>query len=227
MPTKQPLVDSELADSQPQRRSGPWKLIVIVVLLTLIGVWLVPSETTDEDTGTAETRETTGGDQTEPADTAPSLLDQDTASVPAASLDADTTPSETEIDNRPGAKARALIAQMRASGQIDLDAVFSAAEGAQAEGEFADAYLLYFFAARDGHAQSALALGRQADPQNHDPGNSVFDTPDLNQAHTWYQVAAQNGNDDGRQQLSALRERIERQAAKGDPEAQRISLLWQ
>ena len=38
----EPVVDTELADSEPRRRSGPWKLIVVVAVLTLIGVWLVP-----------------------------------------------------------------------------------------------------------------------------------------------------------------------------------------
>ena len=43
----EPLVDTELADSEPQRRSGPWKMIIAVAVLTLIGVWLVPDNRTD------------------------------------------------------------------------------------------------------------------------------------------------------------------------------------
>ena len=205
MPNDEPLVDSELADSEPQRRSGPWKLMIIVVLLTLIGVWLVPGEDPDQDADTAETPAPTAVDPAAPTDTQPSLLGEDTTGASPDSPEASQTAGE--IDDRPGAKARALIAQMRTSGQVDQDAIFTAAEDAQAKGELADAYLLYFFAARDGHARSALALGRQADPQSHDPNSSVFDTPDLNQAHKWYQVAAQNGNDEGRQRLSALRAR--------------------
>ena len=226
MPNDEPLVDSELADTAPQRRKGPWKLIVIVILLTAIGVWLVPSESPDQAPDIAPTPD---GDTAKSEALAPSLLEtpQPASDDAATAVEQDATADEPVIDDRPGAKARALIAEMRASGQIDSQAVFDAAEAAQTNGELADAYLLYFFAAREGHARAALALGRQADPQSHDPDNSVFETPDLNQAHKWYQLAAQNGNDDGRQQLAALRTRVEQQAAAGDPEAQRISLLWQ
>ena len=44
---EEPLVETEVADSEPQRRSGPWKLIAIVVVLTLIGIWLVPGDGPD------------------------------------------------------------------------------------------------------------------------------------------------------------------------------------
>ena len=37
-------VETEVADSEPERRGGPWKLILVVVLITLIGVWLVPGD---------------------------------------------------------------------------------------------------------------------------------------------------------------------------------------
>ncbi|MGB5202054.1 MAG: deoxyribonuclease, partial [Sedimenticolaceae bacterium] len=110
---------------------------------------------------------------------------------------------------------------------IQLDEIFDAARQAQAEGEMADAYLLYFYAAREGHAASALALGTQADPAQRDPQDSVFDAPDIIQAHKWYQAAAQNGNAQGRERLADLRQRVEQLAADGDPQAQRISLIWQ
>ena len=234
MPNDEPLVDSELADTAPQRRKGPWKLIVIVILLTAIGVWLVPGESPDQAPDTAQSEKadiapTPDGDTAKSEALAPSLLEtpRPASDDAATAVEQDATADEPVIDDRPGAKARALIAEMRASGQIDPQAVFDAAEAAQTSRDLADAYLLYFFAAREGHTSAALALGRQADPQSHDPDNSVFETPDLNQAHKWYQLAAQNGNDEGRQQLAALRIRVERQAAAGDPEAQRISLLWQ
>ena len=39
------LAETELADSEPQRRSGPWKLIFVVIVLTLINlpiiVWML------------------------------------------------------------------------------------------------------------------------------------------------------------------------------------------
>lgn len=214
----EPLVETELADSEPQRRPGPWKLIVIVAVLTLIGVWLVPGDDTDDQSGDAGRK----------ADGAPSLLG-DAPSAPSGSaltLPENLPPADT-VDDSPGAKARALIANMRASGEIRLDEVFSAAQQAQQKGELADAYLLYFFAAREGHTPSAFALGSQADPLHRDPANSVFEAADTVQAHKWYQIAARNGDAQSTERLADLRRRVEQLAASGDPQAQRTALLWQ
>ena len=60
----EPLVETELADSEPPRRRGPWKLIVIVAVLTLIGVWLVPSDRPEQPATMVE----------KPLDMPPSLL---------------------------------------------------------------------------------------------------------------------------------------------------------
>lgn len=224
----EPKLETELADSEPQRRGGPWKLIVGVVIATLIGVWLVPAD---------DPEKTRGRDAAAP-DAAPSLLGTAApggdAAAPGENADAGPSagtlapPVAAEpVDDRPGARARALIASMRASGEIRLDDIHAAAVEAQAAGELADAYLLYFFAAREGHAAAALALGSQADPASHDPANSVFASADLTQAHKWYQIAAQNGDSEGRDHLADLRARVEKLAAGGDPQAQRIALLWQ
>lgn len=208
---QEPLVEDELAESEPQRRRGPWKLILAVVVITLIGVWLVPGEAPDEAPVTTERTP------------APSLLAEDEDAVatapPAAAVE--------EVDDRPGARARSLIAQLRAGDSPDLERAFAAARQAQAEGDLADAYLLYFFAAREGHAQAALTLGTQADPASRDPADSVFEDADLNQAHKWYRLAAQHGSGEAQDRLADLRSRIEQLAADGDPSAQRISLLWQ
>lgn len=210
----EPQVENELPDSEPDRRGGPWRLIALVVVITLIGVWLVPGE---EE---AQTPAVTG-------DLPPSLLDL----PPTAAGGEPALPKPLQeapiVDDRPGARARALIAQMRGSGELRLDEVFDAAAKAHADGDADDAYLLYFFAAREGHAGSALTLGRQADPASRDPADSLFDSSDLTQAHKWYQVAAGNGDPEGRRQLAELRQRIEDQAAAGDRQAQRIALQWQ
>lgn len=219
-----PLVESEVAESHPQKRGGPWKLIIIIALLTLIAVWLVPGDAPEKPAapaGTADRAAPSGS--TQPA---PSLLGDSALPAPPAADSAGDTPAPL-VDDRPGAMARNMIAQMRASGSVDLEQIHAAAETAQNNGDLPDAYLLYFFAAREGHVPSALKLGHQADPASHDPANSLFETPDLNQAHKWYQLAAQNGDEEGRAQLAALRLRVEKMAADGDPLAQRISLLWE
>ena len=215
----EPLVDTELADSEPRRRSGPWKLIVIVALLTLIGVWLVP-ENEPEVTPAVVDR---------PAAAAPSLLSD--ASKPALDGDPSVDLPATQAGAKtrpPGARARGLIAEVRAEGGAeDLGSLFAAAEEARAAGELTDAYLLYFYAARKGDAASALALGTQADPATRDPASSVFESADLTQAHKWYQMAAQSGDAAAPARLADLRTRVEQLANSGDVEAQRISLLWQ
>lgn len=206
-------VETELADSEPQRRRGPWKLILLVVVATLIGVWLVPGE------GPRQTSETDGG-------LPPSLLD-----LPPTAAGGDPALPEAlqapELDDSPGARARALIGEMRNSGELRLDEIFAAADQAQRDGEVADAYLLYFFAAREGHVASALELGRQADPAGEPQGERLFESPDLTQAHKWYKIAAANGNPEAQQRLNDLRQRVEQRAASGDPQAQRIALQWQ
>jgi len=213
----EPVVETEVADSEPQRRPGPWKLIIIVAVLTLIGVWLVPGDKSQEDPAV-----------TERPQGAPSLLadgpDDERKAVETPTLAAK---GQEVADDRPGARARALIVRMRGDGNIDLNQMVASAERAQIAGELADAYLLYFFAAREGSAAAALELGKQADPASRDPLSSVFEGPDLNQAHKWYKIAAENGDAEARDRLADLHARVEQMAASGDPQAQRISLLWQ
>lgn len=222
----EPLVETEVADSEPQRRSGPWKLIIVVAVLTLIAAWLIPTGVQDDEPETADGQGVPVPLPGQP----PSLLGEQTADG-SLSAQMPTTAGEESlpalVDDRPGAKARALIASMRAAGAIDLDQVLSAAAQAQSEGELANAYLLYFFAAREGSGPAALELGKQADPATRDPLNSVFGAPDLNQAYKWYKIAAGNGESEARDRLADLQARVEQMAAGGDPQAQRISLLWQ
>ena len=223
----EPLVETEVADSEPQRRPGPWKLIIVVAVLTLIAAWLIPTGVQEDKPETADGQ---GAPVPLPAQP-PSLLGEQ----PTETSTPDETPvtaGETEqpqamVDDRPGAKARALITTMRAEGTIDLQQVLAAAAQAQSDGELANAYLLYFFAAKEGSSHAALELGTQADPATRDPLNRVFGAPDLSQAYKWYKIAAGNGESEARDRLADLQARVEQMAASGDPQAQRISLLWQ
>lgn len=218
--SEQPHDDN--VELESPRRDGPWRLIIVIAVITAIGVWLVPSQTPPEPD------QPPAGTGVEPA--APSLLPVE--EPPAARPDQQTqtpavSPTAAPTDDRPGAMARALIAEARAGDSVDLNKLYETARTAQAEGRLSDAYLLYFFSSRFGHAESALQLAAQADPATRDPENSVFAEPDLRQAHKWYQVAAQYGSAEGQAQLDSLQRRIEKMAADGDQTAQRISLLWQ
>lgn len=211
-----PEVETEAAESAPQKRRGPWPLIIIVLAVTLIAVWLVPGEFTTDPEVT---------DDAAP----PSLLEK---APPAPTVE--STPEAGQevvqpavVDDRPGAKARTMIAQMRSSGELTLDDLVSAAATAQAAGDLPDAYLLYFYAAREGHGGAAMTLATHADPAHHTPGESLFEAPDLVQAHKWYEAAANHGNSAARQALDALRARVNQMAADGDPAAKRLALMWQ
>lgn len=129
-------------------------------------------------------------------------------------------------ENARGDLARAIIEELRGQGRVDLDQVYERAERFRAVGMLADAYLLYFFAARQGHAQSALALGRMYDPKTFSREASILEQPDPVQAHKWYQVAARAGDAAAKRHLADLRGRVERTAGQGDEESRRLMMQW-
>ncbi len=129
-------------------------------------------------------------------------------------------------ENARGDLARAIIEELRGQGRVDLDQVYERAERFRAVGMLADAYLLYFFAARQGHAQSALALGRMYDPKTFSREASILEQPDPVQAHKWYQLAARAGDAAAKRHLADLRGRVERTAGQGDEESRRLMMQW-
>ena len=129
---------------------------------------------------------------------------------------------------RAGDRARAVIANCVLKAQEpNPDEVFGHAEQLQSESQLDDAYLLYRFAARQGHAQAALVLGSQADPAFYTSETSILPMPDLEQAYKWYRVAAAAGNEEAVVRLQSLRERVEQSAADGNEPARRLMLQWQ
>ncbi len=128
---------------------------------------------------------------------------------------------------REGDRARTFIESLRSDGtEPDLGTVFVEAIRLRGEGYVVDAYLLFRFAARNGHGQAALVLGNLADPANRDPDvpDALKDQPE--QAHKWYSIAAEEGVEEAAVQLQALRKHIEQAASNGDERAQRLLLLW-
>jgi len=125
-----------------------------------------------------------------------------------------------------GDRARAIIAELRQGASPGLSRAYAQAEAFRDGGHPVDAYLLYFYAARLGHAPSALALGTMADPQFYRPGTDLLDAPDMAQAYKWYKVAADQGDATARQRLAGLRLQVEAAAATGNGQAQRLLLEW-
>ncbi len=127
-----------------------------------------------------------------------------------------------------GGWARLFIEQLESAGiEVNLDAIYEKAESMNAELKLKDAYLLYFYAARQGHANAAFRLGQFADPETFDVERSLLDSPNSNQAHKWYQSAVLAGHPQARQSLGRLRSQVEKLAASGDERAYQLTLQWQ
>ena len=197
-------------------KGGAGKLIAVVIVLTLLAILLVPSHETDQVEPPSQER--------------PSLLGGDEASKTLSETTDSTRGSRYagEMGNEglgPGAAARRLIRELRAQAHPDLDRAYKAAQEFQAKGALADAYLLYFYAAREGHGPAALELAHQTDPSSFDK-NSLFDGPDELQANKWYVRAEQAGVAEASEALARLRSAVEKRAQAGDARARRIMLQW-
>ncbi|MDQ3774570.1 MAG: hypothetical protein M3461_09475 [Pseudomonadota bacterium] len=135
-------------------------------------------------------------------------------------------PAGVDTD-RPGEEARALIATMRApNAEEDLDTVFRKAGESLKLGRIADAHLLYFFAARRGHAPAAVVLAGIYDPVRFDKDRSLLGRPDPLQALKWYRVAASQGDGEAQARLRSLESWVDARARAGDAEAERLRLSW-
>jgi len=180
-------------------------LMVLVVIVTVIAIWMVPAD----------------------KDKAPPSLPQ----LPAPGPEAERAPSAAAVEGaaafRGGDKARVFIARLRAdSAEPDAGVVFAEADRLQDAGHLDDAYLLYRFAARQGHAQAALIVGTLADPAYHTATSSYLPEPKPGQAYKWYSVAAAAGNEEAERRLQELRNQVQQAATAGDEQAQRLMLQW-
>lgn len=134
-------------------------------------------------------------------------------------------PAKTEEER--GDTAREIIAELRQSpAAIDYGVAFERAQEFQAAGNFADAQLLYFFAARGGHGPSAFELASLQDPNHFSAEAGLMDKPDPFQAYKWYGAARDAGEQMAASRLSELRAWAE-SAADSDLDAERLLLQWE
>ncbi len=127
-----------------------------------------------------------------------------------------------------GDAARSWLKQQRAAGKAgDLESVYTQARRFDADGKRTDAYLLYFYAARKGHGLSAMALAHDSDPVGFSPDNSITGVAAPFEAYKWYKVAEKAGVSEATGKLASLEQWARAEARKGNPQAQRILLLWQ
>lgn len=128
---------------------------------------------------------------------------------------------------RPGAKARRIISQIRSGArEADIRQVFVEADGFQENGEGTDAHLLYFYAAQNGHPGAMFALATAYDPLHFQTGNSAMDDPTPDQAYKWYRQAAGAGNPEAVRRLEDLKRWVAASAEKGDRDAQQLLERW-
>lgn len=126
-----------------------------------------------------------------------------------------------------GASAREIIAAQRnGSDSRPLSELDQLASQYQLQGRTTDAYLLWFYAARQGDGQAAFALASLHDPNHFKAGNDLLGEADATQAYKWYSAAATQAVPQARERLEALRLALQQQAKDGDLSARRLLLNW-
>jgi len=106
------------------------------------------------------------------------------------------------------------------------DQMYTLAQQFQAQPDgLPGALLLYGQAAEQGHAAAALKLGEMYDPASSAP--TPLPRRRAAKAYEWYQRAGAGGVPEASQQLNALRAWAEREAARGDADAQALLQEWQ
>jgi TPR repeat protein len=161
-------------------------------------------------------------------------LEQETGSPKAVTSTDTPTPKERsdETESAPpvieGGSARELIKRLR-TGELTYDSnqILKQVSDHQNQGRLTDAYLLLFYAAREGDAQAAFSLASLHDPNHFSEGNPLLEKPDSYQAHKWYSAAAEKGVSEATERLRILRKTTEEQANRGDSAAMRLLLNWQ
>jgi len=189
----------EMGHGGPEKHSGGLVIAVVAVILAIGGtLWLL------------------SGDE-EPAPDLPPLK-------PLPTLGPQPGAAPASAAER-GEQGRVIIAGLDQEEDAAAEA-FAEGQRLQQEGKVEDAYLLYFFAAKRGHTEAALALGAQADPAHFDPVTSVLRQADPGQAYKWYRKAADNGSAEAERRLASLYEKVKNAAAAGDEKADRLLLQW-
>jgi TPR repeat protein len=222
MQRPQAVRKEESAFTPPPRSSNNpllWIGIVMIALIVTIiffGERKPPSEPAAENT-----------EQESPSERSASLGEDPPAPSKIKEIAAPDEPEEPMVPamNQSGDEARGIIAQLSEdSGESQLNKVFKQAEELAESKKLEDAYLLYFFAARKGHAPSAFVLGELSDPDYYSPEKSPLGQADPVQALKWYRTAANLGYNKAKPRLKELEGWIRKQAQAGNTQAQQLLL---
>jgi len=206
--------------SPPPPRKGKGRIRLVLALAALGGLGWFLLTRWDKPAPTAPPAQASVREASNQAAILPIVRGQAEPSVPHGATPDQPTRSD-------GDQAREIIAELnKAAPELRTNRAYAHAEAFQDTGRLADAYLLYFYAARQGDPSSALVLGSMADPALYNAKSSFLDAPDKGQAYKWYRVAADRGNATAVERLAALRKRVEADAVTGDEQARRLLLQW-
>ena len=127
-----------------------------------------------------------------------------------------------------GDRAREIIERLEADPTgPDYAGAYARAQDFLAEGQLADAQLLYFFAARGGYGLAAFDLATVNDPNHHTSASSLVAAPDPFQAYRWYTAARDAGHPGASTRLEELHAWAESASLAGDDKAEQLLLQWE
>jgi len=152
----------------------------------------------------------------------------DPVPVPAPSSTPLETVAPAQTKEERGDNGRDVIAKLKENPNgVDYAEAFVRAQEFHAAGNFADAQLLYFFAARGGNGRAAFELATMYDPKHYSKEMGLMERPDAFQAYKWYRDARDAGNESAIARLDELHAWAEEAASANDPEAERLLLQWE
>ena len=86
------------------------------------------------------------------------------------------------------------------------------------------AFLLLEYAADEGNAEAALAVGHYYDPTHEGPSGSIRKNSET--AYEWYKEALAGGQEEAKKYLTNLQKRVQDQAKNGSREAEALMKRW-
>ena len=124
-----------------------------------------------------------------------------------------------------GLRARELIQQIRDKGKpYPMDQLMAQASAYANDGNLADAYLTFYFAAREGSVDAMIMMAEMSDPTMFQSENNLLDRADAIQAFKWYKQALDKGFEPARSRLSNLHQWAKAEANYGNKDAKQLLL---
>ena len=125
----------------------------------------------------------------------------------------------------PGLQARDLIQQIREKGKpYPLDQLMAQASAYANDGNLADAYITFYFAAREGSVDAMMMMAEMSDPTMFQSENNLLDRADAVQAYKWYKMALDKGFEPASARLKNIHQWAKAEAKFGNKDARQLLL---